>query len=78
MGYASTEYGFDESGQLRLCLKGFGHQTVTVAAPEGVEVTSAQTSSGPSTNVVLRLVESIRVVYDEVTGPGVDVGAVTA
>jgi hypothetical protein len=27
---------------------------VTVAAPEGVEVTPAQTSSGPSTNVVLR------------------------
>jgi hypothetical protein len=54
LGYASTEYRFDERGELWLCLKGLANKTVTVDAPEGVEVAPSKASSGPIGIVVLR------------------------
>lgn len=39
VGYSAMRYGFDESGELMVCVKGPSGATVTVLAPEGVEVT---------------------------------------
>lgn len=41
LGYASTEYKFGQSGELRLCLRGMSGMTATVTTDPGIEVMPA-------------------------------------
>lgn len=83
VGYSDARYGFGDEAEFRLCLIGMSGITLSVAAPDGVEVTPVTASTGALSVAVLRF--TVRVHASAVSRPlqlqigrkGVDPAGVT-
>lgn len=83
VGYSDARFRFGDAAEFRLCLIGMSGITVSVAAPDGVEVTPRTASTGALSVALLRF--TVRVHTSAVSRPlqlqigrkGVDPVAVT-